>query len=324
MNSSKVYYMKYVCKKKISIIVPVYNAKSYLYKLIESLKEQSYSNFEGIFVDDGSTDGSGAVLDDYAHSDSRFRVIHQPNMGVSAARNKGLSVASGEFVAFVDSDDYLPVDSLFYRIREIEDSDILISLYSKINSHGQVIMKSPYINVASTEDFIKLLFSMDPAMYQGYLWNKLFRLSIIRNNNIQFDNSIAYNEDRLFILRYLFLSSSIRTSNNCCYYYVEHENTAMNRLKKMNDDNKSVFFSEFISFNKMADLLFEYDKKAYSLCLYYSFFQTRKYLKLINEDGMMLKKMIKKEQKVIFRKMLLSKLDFKSKFKATIQFILST
>ena len=91
----------------ISIIVPVYNVEDYIRPCLDSILAQTYTNFEAILVDDGSKDGSGSVCDEYAEKDSRFIVVHKENGGVSSARNKGLEIAKGEYIAFVDSDDWI-------------------------------------------------------------------------------------------------------------------------------------------------------------------------------------------------------------------------
>ena len=118
----------------ISIIVPVYNVEQYLRKCIESIKNQTYTNIEIIIVDDGSTDNSGAICDELKQTDNRIQVLHKKNGGLSDARNAGLKIAKGEFVGFVDSDDYIKEDMFetLYKLNKEHHSDIAIVSYYEL------------------------------------------------------------------------------------------------------------------------------------------------------------------------------------------------
>ena len=107
----------------ISIIIPVYNVKLYLDNCIQSVIQQSYTDFECILVDDGSTDGSSEICDQWAEKDNRIIIVHQPNGGVSSARNKGLEQAKGEYICFIDSDDWVDVDYLSAMINNLKEKE---------------------------------------------------------------------------------------------------------------------------------------------------------------------------------------------------------
>jgi Glycosyltransferases involved in cell wall biogenesis len=191
---------------KLSIIIPVYNTSAFLPECLESVRAQSFRDFEAILVDDGSTDGSGAICDSFAASDSRFRVIHKHNGGLSAARNSALEVAVGEYVAFVDSDDWL--DPLCYEtILRAFDSQpasgmVCFSYVCHLVERGEVV-PVPVENIPSASYLDKLAYM---ARGEGHLlywvWNKVFIRSVIEENHLRFRESVSILEDRLFISQY--------------------------------------------------------------------------------------------------------------------------
>ena len=163
----------------VSIIVPVYNTGEYLAPCIESLTSQTYSNLEIILVDDGSTDGSGAVCDEFARRDDRVKVIHQKNAGVSAARNAGLEIARGEYIAFVDSDDWVSPRylELLRQGLETTGSDICECgiLRTEGDSCPEPAETAPEVfdTVAALEQLIR------DGRFHQYVWNKLYRRELI-------------------------------------------------------------------------------------------------------------------------------------------------
>ena len=124
----------------ISVIVPVFKVEAYLAKCIESIRCQTYSNFELILVDDGSPDGSPQICDDYAAVDDRIRVIHKNNRGLSSARNAGLDIAQGEFICFIDSDDYIKPEYLetLLTLQRKNNADLVICEYDYVEKNGNV------------------------------------------------------------------------------------------------------------------------------------------------------------------------------------------
>lgn len=177
---------------RVSVIIPVFNAEKYLSKCIDSVLSQTCPALELILVNDGSTDRSEEIINTYIQDD-RVVYLKQENKGVSAARNLGLSRASGEYIIFVDSDDYLISDSLDKRIEEARTTDLLISNYYQITEVD--IENKKYINVAKNLSVVDALWTISPRStigYQGYLWNKVFRREIIKKNGILFDSSVAY------------------------------------------------------------------------------------------------------------------------------------
>ncbi len=219
---------------KISIIVPVYNVEKYLSECIDSLINQTYKNIEIILVDDGSTDKSGKICDEYAKKDSRIIVIHKKNGGVSNARNKGIKIASGDYITFVDSDDWLKTSTFENLVIQIKKQQPDIIKFSYIKKCGEfekeykfttevnkLILKKQY------EDLIyKNIF---PTYDLSNSCNCLFKTSVIKN--IKFMNKTKFGEDFMFMIDALLVSNSILFINDSYYYYRVNMQSATNTIK---------------------------------------------------------------------------------------------
>ena len=214
----------------ISIIVPIYNCETTLHKCLESIRCQTYQNYEIILVDDGSTDLSGKICDQYREIDSKIQVIHQINSGVSSARNKGIDMAIGEYLTFVDADDYLEKEHLANLLKAIQGMDIgVVGLYNvKDNLNKKNILSKSYR--WNKEEFFYHVVADNHI--GGYLWNKLFIAEIIKKNNIQMKENIKVSEDMLFICEYLKFCKSGGYINIPTYYYVSNSSSAMRKMYK--------------------------------------------------------------------------------------------
>lgn len=208
-----------------SIIIPVYNVAPYLRECLDSVLAQTFTDWEAICIDDGSTDGSGAILDEYAARDSRFRIIHQPNAGVSVARNKGLDVAKGEWIWFVDSDDMIKPHALdrFYNLECKADityfgMDFLLQDGSVSSFHHVRILPTKLDDESSAivERFASSLMGID---FFGYTVNKFIRRSIIQDNAIRFEPGINCWEDALFFIKVFADSSTFAVISDSLYSY---------------------------------------------------------------------------------------------------------
>ena len=182
---------------KISVIVPVYNCEPYLPACLDSILNQTYSDLEIIVVDDGSTDGSPAICDAYTQKDARIRVIHQENQGVSVARNTGLDIASGEFIAFVDSDDTLEPDmyQLLMELAQTHQADIAHCGYKKVRLDGSSkdVCGTDVLLVQDSAEASKCL--LRGQYFVGSPWNKLYKRHLFQD--IRFDPTLKNNEDIL-------------------------------------------------------------------------------------------------------------------------------
>lgn len=199
----------------VSIIIPVYNTEKYLSRCIDSVLVQSYSNFELILVDDGSVDNSGMICDDYEKKDSRVRVLHQDNQGVSITRNNGMDAAQGEYINFIDSDDWIEPDYLkvFTETPLSQDKTELPVL--------DVLHHDAVGNDVYYSGFGALSFSVA----------KLFKKSIIEDNHIQFPPHVLTAEDTLFIAEYLNHVDDILPIHYLGYHYETNSQGACERLK---------------------------------------------------------------------------------------------
>ena len=205
----------------ISVIVPVYNAEHTLHRCIDSILQQSYRHFELLLVDDGSIDASGAICDQYVDNDGRVKVFHKTNGGVSSARNLALDNSSGDYITFCDSDDYVSEDWLTnYQKGFLSNMDLVIQGYTIIDRNGEKTTTRDKLNHCTScmnvrELIVKL---MSEGMY-GFLWVKLFKSSIIRNNNLQFDEESRFREDEQFLTAYLKFVNTFNVTNREGYTY---------------------------------------------------------------------------------------------------------
>ena len=209
-------------KSLISIIIPVYKVEKYLPRCIESVLNQTYKNFELILVDDGSPDNSGKICDEYALRDNRIKVIHKENGGVSSARNTGIDAASGEYINFIDSDDWVPENSLEILINAIlsNDADLSVGGYElrqikakKISLPDNILSFSENLPIDA-----KNLKILDWGHFHS-CWCKLFKRDIVLRHNLRFDLDIKLGEDCLFVRNYLFYVRKIVTLSQNVYYY---------------------------------------------------------------------------------------------------------
>ena len=227
----------------VSVIVPIYNVEKYLKKCIDSIINQTYQNIEVILVDDGSTDNSGKICDEYIEIDSRISVIHKKNGGLSSARNAGLEKANGKYILFEDSDDYIE-ENLFQKCikkMQIEDADICVFGYQKENDDGVIYQKYKFGEFCvSNEVFENELYKRLIDNSFGYVWNKIYKLSTIRMGKIIFSDQIVDREDMIFNLELLSNIKKIMYLNYMGYHYIQRSNSLVHncdirRIKKMND-----------------------------------------------------------------------------------------
>ena len=186
---------------KVNIIVPIYNAQDYLRSCLDFIHAQTWKDFEAWLVDDGSQDGSGEICDEYAKKDSRFHVIHQENRGVSSARNAGLRAADGDFVCFVDADDWLEPTYL-ERLIHFINPGVDLSMCGHCMNDGPICMPRGWNggNGLMTGDEA-LAFVVSDRF--SSVWNKMFRMDRIREMNLTFDSAVSVGEDLLFVFQYL-------------------------------------------------------------------------------------------------------------------------
>lgn len=222
----------------VSVIVPVYNASTNLAQCVNSLMEQRYRNLDIILVDDGSTDGSSSMCDQYVEHDARIRTIHQKNSGVAAARNAGLSASRGAYVTFVDSDDWLKPEALAVAMRSCVDHDldmfvmgherVVESVTARNADHTiRIVPKASEvkrlmdIEVPQSTHTINELCKMDQAGLLFSCWGKVFRRD--RALAVKFRNGVSYGEDSIYVLDFLKQGGKVMFAAECLYEYREQQ-----------------------------------------------------------------------------------------------------
>lgn len=217
----------------ITFVVPCYKVDLYIENCIRSILKQTYNNIEVIPVNDGSPDKSGEIIDKMAFEDNRVKPIHKKNGGVSSARNVGIEAASGDYIVFVDGDDYLASDYAEYMINMAikNDAEFVLSqnCYSK---EGENQITEDFVNCITPEDATALLLS--PRIVVG-CWNKMFRRSLLIDNNLRFSTTQFYGEGLLFITTASQLANRIVVGNKKVYYY--RRNNYSSACTKFNINN---------------------------------------------------------------------------------------
>lgn len=211
----------------VSIIVPVYNVEKVLHYCIESILNQTYNDFELILVDDGSTDNSGTICDDYSARDSRVSVVHTKNGGVSKARNTGIEMAQGEFLCFIDSDDYIAeeyLEKLFNTFRHNSEYDNIWCGFQTTKKYGElcgkIIVASEDTNVSTSD--VQHIMDLHAKWLSQMPWNKIYISSIVNSNHLRFPENMMLGEDLFFNLSYLDRTNGkILTINEPLNYYLQ-------------------------------------------------------------------------------------------------------
>lgn len=221
---------------EISIIVPVYNpGKEKLVRCLKSIIEQTFTDYEAILIDDGSVDGTSELLDEFCRTDNRFKVIHQENMGVSNARNKGLVESCGRYICFVDCDDYVKREYLeiLYNLINEENIDLAICgvevltekrlrLFTQQRSEEVFV-----VNEANNSRILELL----EKRYFNYVYAKLYSGDIIRKNNLRFNAEFSLGEDTLFVMGYCRYTNHIAISGHTLYVYMKYGDGTLTSAK---------------------------------------------------------------------------------------------
>lgn len=212
----------------ISLIVPVYNVKDYLGICLKSIIKQTYSNLEIILVDDGSSDGSSSICDEYACIDERIKVIHLPHGGVSAARNAGLATATGDLLGFVDSDDWIDCDmyEYLYHLLVEHDADVSICTYllEQEGKPSKIINNTGQLHIFTGKEIVRVL--TRDELVKNYLWGKLFKRRLF--HRLSFPVGRVY-EDVAVLYKVFYSSRKVVMSCVSKYHYMIHRNESITR-----------------------------------------------------------------------------------------------
>ncbi len=220
----------------ISIIIPVYNTEKYLRKCLDSIINQTFIELEIILINDGSTDLSGVICEEYSRIDERIIVLHQENGGVSSARNRGLSIANGKYIGFVDPDDWVEPD-MYERLHQLmteHQTDIAACGAALESSEGKRLNPVSDLNLTKYNHIEALDTILDTEGFQGYVCNKLFSSDIIKSKPaILFDTEIHYGEDLLFCCEIIQKCKAIIYDPKPRYHYIIHDsNTTLSKYSE--------------------------------------------------------------------------------------------
>ncbi len=261
-------------KKKVSIIIPVYNVEKYIKNAIDTAINQTYKNIEIILIDDGSTDSSGKICDDYKNLDERIVVFHTENGGLSSARNVGLENATGEYLMFLDSDDFFELDAVenLYNAIEEKQADFVIGNYINTNETGEK-WNSP---VFPYDRFQEFKLSIEDSFISFYVmnsgvWNKIFRKKFIDSLDLKFEIGLPA-EDAIFTT-YCFIKS------NCVYYIPKIVYNY--RLRNSGSISSSCSYKYFEGINKAYRIIYD-NFKTNNRLSYYRYFYAKSMNYMIN------------------------------------------
>ena len=234
-------------KPLVSVIIPIYNVEQYLTQCVDSVLTQTYQDIEIILVDDGSPDGSPLICDEFAKKNSCIKVIHKPNGGLSDARNAGIEASCGEYLFFLDADDYLASKCIEELVAASSNGDLAISGYMLDLSDEKKISdaKQTYGQYSSTVDFIKDFHKYFATKF-NFAWGKLYRREIIQDNHLRFQKGISLGEDILFNLEYYRdCDKGIVAIPYNGYYYRQHGSGTLSKKfnPKMFDWNETCYMA---------------------------------------------------------------------------------
>ena len=239
---------------KISVIVPVYKAEKTLGRCVDSILGQTFADFELLLIDDGSPDRSGELCDTYASKDSRVKVIHQKNSGAAAARNVGLENASGEYISFADSDDFVAPDFLesLYGLSCRSGCDITMCNYNLTDggSFEPVLHGFAEGTAFDREGVRKVIFkNIIDCNTNGYfaLWNKLIKAEVVRKNKISFASDMSFGEDLCFILDMLISANGIAFTEKTVYNYIRSETGLFSSYRPSRLDDAMTCYEKILS-----------------------------------------------------------------------------
>lgn len=272
----------------VSIIIPIYNCENYIARCINSIINQKYKNIEIILVDDGSKDGSYEICKKFAEKDSRIKLFHKENGGVSSARNLGVNNATGKYVCFADGDDTIE-SNMIYDMNEkliINNANMVICNYNVI-VNDLIVKKDNNISedmvITTREEFYKQI-----NYFGGFLWNKMYETELVKK--IRFDESVHYCEDQLFNVTYVEKLKSVKIyyDPNCLYNYYTYDNSASS-LKNITEKKLTVIDAN----EKILNILGKYDFEVYKDYyigylfilneIYHKSNKNKKYRKRLNE-----------------------------------------
>lgn len=248
----------------ISVIIPAYNIEKYIGECLISIINQTYENLQIIVIDDGSIDNTRNICDKIAKTDKRIKIIHQSNQGVVSARINGIKIAAGEFVSFIDGDDWIEPETYSFMIENLVDSDLIsIGVFREIKSGYSVekmdeFPEGKYEGSSLDKIFSKLIYEEKSHSVQPltpWLCNKLFKTDLIRNILLEEDTSLQYGEDSVILYQYLLQSNSLKICHKSLYHYRYRNDSAIHKVDIYALDKIAV------TYRALESVIRKFDKK---------------------------------------------------------------
>ena len=254
--------------EKVSVIIPIYNVEKYLSECLDSVVNQTYKNLEIILINDGSKDGSANICKEYAEKDSRIIFVDQENIGVSKSRNKGIDMASGKYILFIDSDDYCEANMIEIAIKNYDANKLFIWGYTEVYKDKIVPIKYGKITIENLHQYIN-------TTTIGSSCNKIFSVDILKNKKIRFEEKIYNCEDLLFVLTYLKYVKEIKYDATSLYHHRIGKNIIM-FFKKPNERNVTILkaYEKILEIPDLGNELIKKIKYEYIV----TFYRIRKFL----------------------------------------------
>lgn len=216
----------------VTIIVPVYNGERTIRRCIDSLLHQTYKNIELLLIDDGSEDRTAEICRVYAKKYSHIRFIHKENGGEATARNRGLREATGEYVCFVDADDYVEPEFVSILIKPFQNGTAELSVCGFVEELHEKEVFRPHCEKSQFTRAEALAHLLKEQSFRGYVWNKMFRMDVIRRNNLHFCEQLEIWLDVVFVFQYMMVTKQVHYNAVSCYHYQYYHNSISHLEKK--------------------------------------------------------------------------------------------
>lgn len=269
-------------ENKVSIIIPAYNCEKYIFECLESVINQTYSNLEIIIIDDGSTDNTSEICQRFEKIDNRIIYTWQENNGVSKARNKGIDLAKGKYIVFIDADDKVGKCYIEQFIYIFEHYDVQMASLGHSNSFEQIKDKiSNEINIVDAKNARNKSMTFTQNIYNGYLWEKMFLADVIKNK-VRFNEEILVREDLLFIIDYLFFIDKCGYTDNKLYYYRENADSVIHNM------NSKRYYTQIKMAEKVMKLETK-DSELYSAAEEAYYESARRYIEHLAQENSLMK-----------------------------------
>lgn len=252
----------------VSIVIPVYNVAPYLERCLDSIGRQSRPDFEVLLVDDGSTDQSRHICQQFVRKDRRFRLLTQENAGASAARNLAMDQAQGRYLQFVDGDDWLPPDSTqsLLHAAEATGCDLVVAHFYRVEKG--LVAERGHIKknrVMTRKEYAEEMVKAPANFYYGVMWNKLYRRAIVEADHLRCPADISWCEDFLFNLEYMARCRLVTAINTPVYYYLKREDSLVSTQATLRKTiaTKRATFAEYKELYQQLDLYEEHKARVY-------------------------------------------------------------